>query len=430
MSKTFEYSVVSLLRVRPFVRNIAVTVFLLVLLFIIFLFLPWEQTIIGEGKLIAFKPTERHYTIKAPHTGFIKQYWVTENQHVIKGDPICMMTDQDQDFKTRLDDKEQRIIHQIEQMNSERQSLTLEQAELLRDYQVGLAQFVTRIANLKKSVETLQLKHDAAQQEYVTKKMRFERVKKLFKRGLESKQVLEINQNLATQSRINVEQAKLAVDMQNEQLSIAKQEKIRFSAKQTIIRQKSLQRMAALNRALENYEKEKLDLESKISRYANTIVHADKNGTVLRLLHNDTNRLIQKGEDIIHFVPDVTVRSIYARVSDFDMPLLKKDLPVRIRFYGWPSMQISGWPKITFGTFSGYVYVVESISSQEGSCYLHVLEDPNAPWPDSEVLKLGSSASLWIRLDTVPIWYQIWRRLNAMPPNRPEQTTSTVSRIK
>jgi hypothetical protein len=152
-----------------------------------------------------------------------------------------------------------------------------------------------------------------------------------------------------------------------------------------------------------------------IERYRNSEMVAPKDGYVIRLFKNDQNRYIKKGEKILHFAPEVTKRAILLEVSDFNMPLIKEGLPTRIMFHGWPALQISGWPKIQFGSFGGVVEKVEHISHKEGFYYALVTEESDE-WPEKEQLRMGSRASVWVRLSTVPIWYQLWRFMNAMPP--------------
>ena len=37
------------------------------------------------------------------------------------------------------------------------------------------------------------------------------------------------------------------------------------------------------------------------------------------------------------------------------------------------------------------------------------------PWPKQ--LRMGSGVVGWVMLDNVPIWYEVWRQLNAFPAN-------------
>jgi hypothetical protein len=97
------------------------------------------------------------------------------------------------------------------------------------------------------------------------------------------------------------------------------------------------------------------------------------------------------------------------------MPLIKEGLPVRIRFHGWPVLHIPGWPVIRFGTFGGIIKKVDPILHEKGVYYAYVVEDPNEPWPSNEKLRVGTNATAWIALSRVPIWYELWRLMNAFP---------------
>ena len=110
------------------------------------------------------------------------------------------------------------------------------------------------------------------------------------------------------------------------------------------------------------------------------------------------------------------------RLSDFNMPLIKKGLKVRIIFYGWPALQISGWPKISHGTYGGVIHSIEDISHEKGAYYALITEDKEDIWPDKSMLKLGSQASVWVTLGIVPLWYELWRLMMALPPAMVDST--------
>ncbi len=66
------------------------------------LFLPWTQTVIGKGRVVAYSPTEREQRIIAPIEGRIKQWFIAEGSIVKKGDPIVELTDVDPDILFKL----------------------------------------------------------------------------------------------------------------------------------------------------------------------------------------------------------------------------------------------------------------------------------------------------------------------------------------
>lgn len=66
-----------------------------ILLAVIFAILPWQQTAFGEGRVIAYSPTERQQTIAAPVDGRLGKWYVYEGSQVKKGQPIVDIFDND-----------------------------------------------------------------------------------------------------------------------------------------------------------------------------------------------------------------------------------------------------------------------------------------------------------------------------------------------
>jgi hypothetical protein len=70
------------------------------------------------------------------------------------------------------------------------------------------------------------------------------------------------------------------------------------------------------------------------------------------------------------------------------------------------------------GTFGGEVTVIDVVNSPGGKYRLLVRptqpQPGDKPWPRQ--LRLGSGVQGWVILDSVPVWYEIWRQLNGFPP--------------
>ena len=66
------------------------------------LFLPWQQTVIGDGSVIAYSPDERRQIISAPIYGRVSRWRVTEGMRVEKGDIIVDLEDNDPDIIDRI----------------------------------------------------------------------------------------------------------------------------------------------------------------------------------------------------------------------------------------------------------------------------------------------------------------------------------------
>ena len=103
-------------------------------------------------------------------------------------------------------------------------------------------------------------------------------------------------------------------------------------------------------------------------------------------------------------------------VKPMDLPLIFNGEEARIQFDGWPAVVFSGWPNISTGTYGGNVVAVDRIISKNGLYRVLIApEQSEKKWP--EVLRIGSGARAFVLLSDVPLWYELWRKLNGFPPD-------------
>ena len=162
-------------------------------------------------------------------------------------------------------------------------------------------------------------------------------------------------------------------------------------------------------------------LQNKISnvevRRGRYVVRAPQSGIVVRTLKAGIGENIKEGEAIATLQPESPVLAAEMYVRAMDVPLIQQGRRVRLQFDGWPAIQFSGWPSVAVGTFGGVVSVIDVVSSTNGRYRLLVrpLRGPGdeRTWPRQ--LRLGSGVYGWVILDSVPVWYEIWRQLNGFP---------------
>ncbi len=411
----FHFNALNLVETDAFVGRIGRFSFLIILFLVAILFLPWRQTVQGEGSLIAYDPTQRAQFISAPIDGFIEDFYVSENQHISKDQKLFNMVDPDKEYGSRVhkiredfEKQQQNVTNEIELLKQRKASLQTQKKIRSELYDKNYLQAKEKLKNLKIKMQAKLKSYEVAQKSY-------NRIKKLTIQKIESQKSYEQSENLYIAAKSEYEKVDIEIGVQKRQLSIITQEKEQFieeiQNKIRAMQNSILSSQTRLNILKRDYEKHL----TQIARYENSAVLSQKDGIVMRILKNDKNTYIKKGESIIQFAPDVTQRSLLLKVSDFNMPLIKEGLKVRIRFHGWPVLHIPGWPMIRFGTFGGIIKKVDPILHQEGIYYAYVVEDPNEPWPSKEVLRVGTEASAWVALSRVPIWYELWRLMNGFP---------------
>src|SRR3990167_4884957 len=104
-----------LLRESPKPKRILLISSCILLAIICFLaFVPWQQFALGNGRVIAYSPTERQFAVNAPINGRIHRWHVIEGMHVNTGDPIVTINDNDPRYLSRLELEKQAIMLRIQ----------------------------------------------------------------------------------------------------------------------------------------------------------------------------------------------------------------------------------------------------------------------------------------------------------------------------
>jgi len=407
----------SKLDLTPVAKRAATITGVIITLFILMLFLPWEQTTKGEGKLIAYHPNERDYNILAPISGLVREYNVTEEQFVTKGTLLFEMVDMDSEYLPKIGSIMDDFDERSRNVRDSRTNLDERRANLQANLTTGLEIHDKKIQQIEDRLKVLQLKVRSQQSNHETATAHFERVSKLFAEGIESQRSYEVAKNDALKLGLELDSTRIDIATESKNLEIQQKEKERFLKEHENRIQELSAAILDADNTLKMLEQEQKQLSIELSRNSAAKVFATKDGYVMRVLKNDRDHYVKQGEPILHFTPKVSKKALLLRVRSLDMPLMKTGLPVRIQFYGWPSLQVSGWPKITYGTFGGIVDKIDPIAHENGVYYVYVVEDPKEPWPSDEFLKIGTDASAWVRLSTVAIGYEIWRLHNALPPN-------------
>jgi len=169
---------------------------------------------------------------------------------------------------------------------------------------------------------------------------------------------------------------------------------------------------------LESTRKELSNLDVQIERQKTQLITAPKDGTVFRILANQTlTGQVKEGDPLIQFVPDSDLHVAEVYLDGNDTPLVHKGDYVRLQFEGWPAVQFVGWPSVAVGTFGGRVTMVDSTDSGAGKFRILVEAYPeDEPWPSKTYLRQGVKTKGFVLLRQVRLGYEFWRRLNGFPP--------------
>lgn len=366
-------------------------------IFIICLFVPWQQNIRGTGKVTALSPEHRPQTVQAIIAGQVQQWHVREGDYVTKGDTIVTI----REVKEKYFDPE--LLTRLgEQLSAKKNSLVSkrEKSQALRRQILALNEGMNR------KTEQASAKLEAEKVKFLNAENQYQRNKKLFEAG---------NIPLTKFQEIEYKYQGSSADFQNAQVEI---DRLKAEYQEKISKSES---------DLSATEAEMFESEGEISKLTNELANtrirngqyqilAPQDGYVVRAMLAGIGETIKEGDPICTVMPEARDLAVEMYVKAMDVPLLSKNRKVRIEFDGWPALQFSGWPSVSVGTFGGKVEVIDYVSANPGEFRILITPDQtDEAWPQQ--LRVGSGSKGWVMLDNVPVWYEIWRQMNGFPPS-------------
>lgn len=382
--------------------------FLLTLLglFVLVLFLPWQQNIRGTGKLTALNPSNRPQTIETVIAGRIDKWFVKEGDLVKKGDTIVSI----REVKEKYFDP-QLLSRLGEQIVSKENSLVSKnkKAEALQR-QIKALRDAMRL-----KIEQTQAKLEADKIKFQNAENQFQRNKKLYEAGN-----IPLTKYQEFEYKFQGSQAEfLSAKLELERTQAEYEDKIGKAE-------------SDLNATRAEAFETEVDIIKARNEYTNTEIRngqyqilAPQSGYIVKAVKAGIGETIKEGEAICTIMPEATDMAVEMYVKAMDVPLISKHRRVRLQFDGWPALQFSGWPSVSVGTFGGEVSVIDYVNSKPGEFRILVVPDVKEEgWPSQ--LRVGSGTKGWVMLDNVPLWYELWRQLNGFPPSLYEAPLSTT----
>lgn len=401
------------------------TIWGFVILLIIILFLPWTQNVAGDGKVTTLKPNQRPQTIQSTISGRIEKWYVNEGDFVKKGDTILFISEIKEDYLdpnlventgNQVTAKESAVTSYTSKVQAlDNQIGAIENEKALKYKQ---AQNKLKQAYLKVQSDSIDL--EAVKTQLTIAKTQFNRAVNLNKEGL--KPLTDVEEKRVklqdTEAKIITQENKY-ITAQNEVLN-AKMELNRILAEYS---EKTAKAQSDKQTALSS----KFDTEAQVNKLKNQYTNyqirngmyyilAPQNGYINRALQAGLGETIKEGESIVSIMPSNFDIAVETYISPVDFPLINKGEKVRVWFDGWPSIVFSGWPGASYGTFGGVIVAKENFISENGKYRVLIAPDKNdKEWPKK--LSIGAGTQSIALLNTVPIWFEIWRTLNGFPPN-------------
>jgi len=407
-------------------------------LFILILLLPWTQNIQSDGKVTTLRPEQRPQTIHTTIAGRIEKWYVREGDFVEKGDTIVYLSEIkseyfDPDLVSRAGQQVSAKEGAIEAYSRKIRALDNQIEAFKRELELKSAQLKNKIEQAQLKITSDSIELERARLDLQIAERQLNRAQTLYEEGIKSLTEVEDKRlkKQETSAKVVAVENKLLTSrnqLTNAQLALST---IRYSYNQKIAKAES-EKFSTLSN-LYDAEAGVNKLRTAASNYQRRsdfyYITAPQDCYINLALTPGIGETVKEGAPVVSIMPSDYELAVELFVRPMDLPLIELGQEVRFIFDGWPAFIFSGWPGQSFGTYRGNVTAIENNISPNGK--YRILVAPNEqekPWP--EALRAGSGAQGIALLNDVPLWYEIWRRLNGFPPDYYNKNQTKEPKLK
>lgn len=413
-------------------RPVLLALMLLLLIVVLCLvFVPWQQSVTGYGRVIVFSPMDRPQSIEAQIPGRIVRWNIAEGQTVKAGDLIAEIQDIDSKFLTgdqveRLRSQQAFMQTGLQQSFARESALGGQLSDLERSRNLAIPAAEQRVRQAQDRLVVAQQNVEQAKQAVTTSELNLTRMQELFGKGLRSKRDLELAELDIVSAKTRLESLVAAQNVAEKDLQVARLDKDRVvndtSAQLFSIRASMASVRETIAKGNGDLQKVQVDISNVAERTEQRLIKAPRDGKLVRVMEAGVGQTVKAGDELAVLAPTTNDQAVELWLSAYDAPLVSVGRQVRLNFAGWPAVQFVGWPSVAVGTFAGKVKVMDAVDDGKNRFRIIIEPDFDAikagddPWPSLNELRPGAEVNGWVMLDTVSLGWELWRQFNAFPP--------------
>jgi len=420
---------------RMFVRWLIIAM----VLFIVFMFLPWTQNVQSEGKVNILNPSNRPQTVHSTIAGRIEKWFVQEGDSVSRGDTLLFLSEIkseyfDPDLVLRTGEQVGAKEGSVQAYRDKIDALDRQIVALGKERDLKIAQLKNKIQQARFKIAADSIDLEQAQVAQVIADTQYLRAVRLFERDIAPRKAVENARNkqqeaLAKEISANNKLLGSKNELINAQLAL---EEANYSYAEKIAKIES-DRQATYSQLYEatgQVSKMRIDLANYEQRSQFYFITAPQDGIITQALTMGIGETVKEQEAVASIMPTNYQLAVEMYVKPMDLPLLQRGQEVRFLFDGWPAIVFSGWPGFSFGTFTGKIFAIDNIPNNKGEYRILVApdEEKGPEWPVA--LRPGGGARGIALLNNVPLWYELWRQLNGFPPDYYEGDENMQPKLK
>ncbi len=423
--KLGQYQTVKNLDNRPHYKILNKIIAIVSVFGVVVLFLPWTQNISGSGSVTTLKPNQRPQTIQSVISGRIEKWFVKEGDFVKKGDTIMFISEIKEDYfdPNLVQNTQNQMMAKtsaLESYSSKVGALSTQIQSIENERKLKTEQALNKIKQSLFKIKSDSIDLVAVKTQLKIANTQFNRATQLNKEGLKPMTDVE-------EKRLKLQEVDAKIITQENKLLTSKNEYINAKVEINRIDAEYSEKVAKARSDQFTALSNQFDTEAQVNKlknqYANYSIRnglyyikAAQNGYVNRAIQAGIGETIKEGTPIATIMPSTYDIAVETFINPVDLPLVKKGEKIRVWFDGWPTIVFSGWPEMSYGTFGGEIVAIENFISDNGKFRVLIAPDSTEEkWPSQ--VRVGSGAQTIALLNTVPVWFEIWRVLNGFPPD-------------
>lgn len=404
----------------------------------IILFLPWTQNVQSKGKVTTLQPGQRPQTIQSTIAGRIEKWYVREGQLVRKGDTIVYLSEIKADYfdpdlvprsAQQVEAKEGAILSYESKVDALEKQIQAMKSEL--DYKQQQLTNKVRQMEFKLASDSADLIQAYVQDSIAIRQ--YQRTRELFELGNKSRTEMEDKQSKLQETKAKYISAQNKVQGTRNELENTRLELISlpYEYNQKIAKAQS-DKFSTLSDKFDaegSVNKLRIEASNYLERSQFYYILAPQDCYITKAIKPGIGETVKEGEEVVTIMPADYELAVELYIRPMDLPLIEYGQEVRFIFDGWPAFIFSGWPGQSFGTYQGKVVAMDNEISKNGEYRILVgPKEDTKTWPVA--LRVGSGAQGIALLKNVPLWYEIWRRLNGFPPDYYQNDQEETPKMK
>lgn len=419
---------------RMFTRWLTGTLVMIIIL----LLLPWTQNIQSKGKVTTLQPGQRPQAIQSTIAGRIENWYVREGQLVQKGDTIVHLSEIkaeyfDPDLVPRTEQQVEAKEGAIASYDRKVEALEGQIAAMRSELEFKQQQLANKIRQAEFKLASSQADMEQAYYQDSVAAVQYGRTGQLFQQGIKSRADVEEKRIKMQEARAKYVSSQNKVEETRNELANARLElsTVRYEYNQKVAKAESdkFSTLSAKYDAEGSVNKLRIEAANYEQRSRFYYIVAPQEGYITKTIKAGIGETVKEGESIVTVMPADYDLAVELYIKPMDLPLISIGQEVRFIFDGWPAFIFSGWPGQSFGTYSGSVAAIDNMISSNGQYRILVAPGKDGkPWP--EALRVGSGAQGIALLNNVPLWYEIWRKLNGFPPDYYDEDVEEAPKMK